>query len=155
MGFTALAATAAALKETGTTISAILIQSKDAENQAKAIEDTAVANQSRAARNAAANMSTARADAGASNLASEGSVTVRERDLATRLQDEITANANTALAEANSVRQQGAYNAWQTRQQARRSYANIVGSGLSAIGSIFQTATAGDNSSSGGNGSSS
>lgn len=158
MGFTALAATAAALPkafEGYTAYQQGKVLNKTAkeqirltESQAKDIEHTAATNQQRAARNANASMASARADAGASNLATDGSVAVRERDLATRLQDEIKANANAALDQANKLRQQGAYNAWQTRQHARQSYAAALGSGFSTIGSIFQVAAGGTENSS-------
>lgn len=108
-----------------------------ANTQAARMENTAVANQQRAARNAAAQMGAARADAAASNLMSEGSAHVRETDLATRLQDEITLNANAALDEATRTRQQGRLNAWNTRHAAAQAKMSSVGAGLSAAGNLF------------------
>ncbi len=108
-----------------------------ANTQAARMENTAVANQQRAARNAAAQMGAARADSAASNLMSEGSAHVRETDLATRLQDEITLNANAALDEATRTRQQGRLNAWNTRHAAAQAKMSSVGAGLSAAGNLF------------------
>lgn len=148
MGFTAIATTAAATLpkvlgaygsyQQGKALDDIANRQETLANrQSAAMQSTAVANQQRAARNANAQSAHARADAAASNLAAEGSVTVRERDLATRLQDEITANANSALEQADNVRQQGALNAWQTRQEARKSRMQAFGQAASGIGSIF------------------
>ena len=147
MGFTALAATAAALPQMMQATASIQqsralrktasAQLRLANSQAAAMEDTAAVNQRRAARNAEEHMSQARADAAVGNLLAEGSVAVRERDLATRLQDEITANANAALRQATDVRQQGQLNAWQTRQAARQSMVQGVGAAVGSIGSLF------------------
>lgn len=115
-------------------------QQQLAAGQANAMADTDSANQQRAARNAHTRLAAARADAAAGNLAAEGSVTVRERDLATRLQDEITANANAELERANTIRQQGALNAHTARQAARQQKAQAYGSAISAFGSLFGNA---------------
>lgn len=112
-------------------------QLKLANQQAGAIRDTAAANMQRGARNANARMAGVRMNALSSNVTGDGSVAVRERDLATRLQDEINANADSALADAENVRRQGALDAWNTRQAARRSKAQAVGSGMSAVGSLL------------------
>lgn len=112
-------------------------QQKLANQQAGAMRDTAAANMQRGARNANARMAGVRLNALSSNMSGDGSVAVRERDLATRLQDEINANADSALADAENVRRQGALDAWQTRQAARRSKAQAIGSGMSAVGSLF------------------
>lgn len=112
-------------------------QQKLANQQAGAMRDTAAANMQRGARNAHARMAGVRMNALSSNMAGDGSVAVRERDLATRLQDEINANADSALADAENVRRQGALDAWNTRQAARRSKAQAVGSGMSAVGSLL------------------
>ena len=112
-------------------------QLKLANQQAGAMRDTAAANMQRGARNANARMAGVRMNALASNMTGDGSVAVRERDLATRLQDEINANADSALADAENVRRQGALDAWNTRQAARRSKAQAVGSGMSAVGSLL------------------
>ena len=79
----------------------------------------------------------ARADAAAGNLVAEGSIAVRERDLATRLQDEITANANAELERANATLQRGAMDAWSTRQAAAQMRAQTLGNSLSTVGSLF------------------
>ena len=112
-------------------------QLKLANQQAGAMRDTASANMQRGARNTNARMAGVRMNALSSNIAGDGSVAVRERDLATRLQDEINANADSALADAENVRRQGALDAWNTRQAARRSKAQAVGSGMSAAGSLL------------------
>ena len=112
-------------------------QLKLANQQAGAMRDTAAANMQRGARNANARMAGVRMNALSSNVTGDGSVAVRERDLATRLQDEINANADSALADAENVRRQGALDAWNTRQAARRSKAQAVGSGMSAAGSLL------------------
>ena len=112
-------------------------QLKLANQQAGAMRDTASANMQRGARNTNARMAGVRMNALSSNIAGDGSVAVRERDLATRLQDEINANADSALAEAENVRRQGALDAWNTRQTARRSKAQAVGSAMSAVGSLL------------------
>ena len=112
-------------------------QEKLADNQATRMENTAVANQQRAARNANARMAAARADAAASNLLAEGSAHVREKDLATRLQDDIANNTNAALDEADRTRHQGKLNAWNTRHAAAQARMGAIGSGLSAAGSLF------------------
>ncbi len=112
-------------------------QERMANAHAARMEDTAVANQQRAARNANARLASARADAAGSHLAAEGSAMVRETDLATRLQDEITLNTNAALDEADRIRQQGRLNAWNTRQAAAQSKMSAVGSGLSGAGGLF------------------
>ena len=112
-------------------------QLKLANQQAGAMRDTAAANMQRGARNANARMAGVRMNALSSNVTGDGSVAVRERDLATRLQDEINANADSALSDAENVRRQGALDAWNTRQAARRSKAQAVGSGMSAAGSLL------------------
>ena len=112
-------------------------QQKLANQQAGAMRDTAAANMQRGARNANARMAGVRMNALSSNMTGDGSVAVRERDLASRLQEEINANADSALADAENVRRQGALDAWNTRQAARRSKAQAVGSGMSAVGSLL------------------
>ncbi len=115
-------------------------QERLADAQADRMEDTAVANQQRAARNAESRMASARADAAASNLLAEGSVHMRETDLATRLQDDIANNTNAALDEADRTRRQGKLNAWNTRHAASQARMSALGSALSAVGSIFSGA---------------
>lgn len=97
---------------------------------------TALRNMRAESRNANDTLSHAYADAGASNLAEEGSVTARESDLASRLQDEINLHANSALQEANNTRTQGAYEAWNTRLAAQRSRNMARASLFSGIGSL-------------------
>jgi len=148
MGFTTIATTAAAAvpqalrayssyqqgKKLQKTAAA---QQQLADRQAAAMQDTAAANQSRAARNAVARLAQAGADAAASNLVADGSVAVREQDLATRLQDEISAHANAALNQADEVQQQGRLQAWQTRGAAAQSRLHALGGAASAVGSLL------------------
>ncbi len=125
-------------------------QERLANQQAKAIEATASQNQMRAARNAAAELGHARVDAAASNTAQEGSTYKRGADLATRLQDEINAAANEQLMRANSIRSQGAYDAWDLRNQARQSQAASKTAVASGIGSLFSGLASGLSGSSSG-----
>lgn len=147
MGFATAATTAASVipavftavtqrQESKTLKKAADIQEQMAGQQSSAMVDTAIRNQIRGERNANARLATARVDAAASNLADSGSVRVRERDLATRLQDEITANANITLQQANATLQQGMLNAWNTRNQARQAKAGAIASGIGALGSL-------------------
>jgi len=112
-------------------------QEQLANRQASAITEVAQANQRRGALNAQARLASARADAAASNLAEDGSAHARESDLAARLQDEISANANAALSRADAVRQQGAFDAWNTRNAAARAKSQAFGSALSSAGSLL------------------
>ncbi len=105
--------------------------------QADAIEYSASENQKRMARNAQAELGHARVDAALSNTIQEGSTHQRELDLATRLQDDINAAANEQLSRANSVRQQGALDAWDLRNQARQSRAEGYGAVASGVGSLL------------------
>lgn len=151
MGFTTLATSALAVgkilpdvlqahalnKQSKSLNSAANEQQRLAERQAASITDTALDNSRRGARNATMQMGHARADAAASYLATEGSTHLREQDLATRLQDEITANANAALHQANQTREQGALTAWNTRQAAAQAKVGSLAAGLNATGSLF------------------
>lgn len=113
------------------------VRERLAGQQASALTDVALENRRRGTRNAEMQMSHARADAAASNLAEEGSVYRREVDLATRLEDEINANANAALEQAGAVRRQGAYDAWDLRNQAANAKLASRGTMFSAAGSLF------------------
>lgn len=112
-------------------------QERLAHRQSDAIVNTAMRNQIRANRNANDEMASAHMDAVASNLADSGTVRVRERDLATRLQDEINANADTSLQQANATLQQGLFNAWNTKNLAKQARANATATGLNTIGSLI------------------
>ena len=150
MGFTTLATaaatTAAALprlmeaqayrRESKNLARAADTQELMANRQSDNMIATALRNMRAESRNANETLSRAFADAGASNLAEEGSVTARERDLATRLQDEINLHANSALQDANQTRTQGAYDAWNTRLASQRSRAMSRASVFSGIGSL-------------------
>ena len=151
MGFTTLATTALAVgkilpdamqahalnKQSKSLNSAANEQLRLAERQASHITSVTLANSRRGARNAAMQMGSARADAAASSLATEGSAHLREQDLASRLQDEINTTANATLHQANQTREQGALNAWNTRQAAAQAKAGSISSGLSVAGSLF------------------
>ncbi|MCH5284898.1 MAG: hypothetical protein J1E42_04785 [Akkermansiaceae bacterium] len=150
MGFTTLAAATAtaatalpkvfesrAYRQESRNLAAAADQQERLSNaQAEVMINTALRNARAEARNANEQMSHARADAAASNLADEGSVAVRETDLATRLQDDINLRTQTALQEANTTRDQGAYNAWNTRLASQRAKSAARSSLISGIGSL-------------------
>ena len=106
--------------------------------QADVITRTAMENQRREQRNAQMEMASARADAAASNLASHGTVTVRERDLATRLEDDINNRTNAALQEADTIRTQGEYEARDLEMQASQARMRSKGAWLGAAGGLFR-----------------
>jgi len=112
-------------------------QQRLANKQADALTTTAQQNQQRSARNANEQMGAARVDAAVSNLADDGTARMREVDMATRLQDDITNTANTSLQQAQSIREQGAYTAWNTRNAAARARNQARGALLSGVGSLF------------------
>ncbi len=118
-------------------------QERLAARQAAAMEGTASRNQMRAARNAVAELGHVRVDAAVSNTAQEGSTYSRGVDMATRLQDEINASANEQLERANSMRSQAAYDAWDLRNQARRSKMQGRAALVSGVGSLFSGIAAG------------
>lgn len=109
---------------------------QEANRRAAAITDTAMENQRRSQRNAQMQLAAARADAGASNLLREGTALLRERDLATRLEDEINNRTDAALQEADTTRRQGALDAWNLRVQARNAHNSMLGTALSAAGGL-------------------
>ncbi|MBR1981885.1 MAG: hypothetical protein IKA23_03960 [Akkermansia sp.] len=109
-----------------------------AENQAAAMTRTALENQRRGQRNANAQLASARADAAASNLFPGGTSTVRELDLATRLEDDINNSTNAALQEVNTVRAQGGYDAHDLRAQASQARLRNKGAWLGAAGGLFR-----------------
>lgn len=104
-----------------------------AENRADAMTATAMENRRREQRNAQMQMARARADAAASGLLAAGSAEVRERDLATRLEDEINSRADAALEEASRTRQQGRLDSWNLRQQSRNAHNSMLGTALEAV----------------------
>lgn len=150
MGFTTLAAataaTAAAVprlmesrsykQESRNLTKAAAVQERLANEQSEAMIATAMRNARAESRNVNDQLSHAMADAGASNLAEDGSVAVRERDLATRLQDDINLRTDSALQDANTTRKQGAYDAWNTRMAAQRARSMARSSLISGIGSL-------------------
>ncbi len=115
------------------------LQSRLDEQQASAMQDVALENQRRSTRNAQAEIGHARADAAASGLASQGSVTVRERDLATRLSDSIANSTNEQLQQVNSLRAQSAYNNWDLRNRASQAKAGSLSSLLGGVSAGLST----------------
>lgn len=111
-----------------------------AETEASQLTQVSMANQRREQRNAAMHLSSARADAAAGNLLQEGSILRREEDLATRLEDDINNRAAMALREADHVRTQGKYDAWDLRARAKQSRERSRGALLSAGGTLFSGA---------------
>lgn len=109
-----------------------------AENQAGVVTRNAMENQRRELRNAQMQMASARVDAAASNLASAGTATVRETDLATRLEDDINNRTNAALHEANTLRTQGEYDARDLEMQASQARMRSKGAWLGAAGGLFR-----------------
>ncbi len=105
--------------------------------QASAIEGIARTNQARGSRNAHMEQGRVRVDAAASNTAQEGSTYRRGVDMATRLQDDINAAANEQLERANQMRRQAAYDAWNTRNQAKQSRMSGIGAIASGLGSLI------------------
>lgn len=150
MGFSTVAAAATAVEKTVEAVGSYRqgkqlkqvaeMQAQNAENRAGAMVNTAMENHRREQRNAQMQTARARADAGANNLLREGSTLNRETDLATRLEDEITARSRAALQEADTVRLQGAMEAWDTRLQAKaakhRALGSLLGAGVSAVGAL-------------------
>lgn len=119
---------------------------ENARNRAASITDTALENQRREQRNARMQLARARADAGASNLLPVGSVSVRETDLATRLEDEINNRTDAALEEATRTQQQGMLDAWNLRQQSRNTHNSMLGSALEAAVNLAGAGMKGYNS---------
>lgn len=115
------------------------LQSRLDEQQASAMQDVALENQRRSTRNAQAEIGHARADAAASGLASQGSVTVRERDLATRLSDSIANSTNEQLQQVNSLRAQSAYNNWDLRNRASQAKVGSLSSLLGGVSAGLST----------------
>lgn len=118
-----------------------------AENQAGAITRTALENNRREQRNAQAQLATARADAAASSIAGSGTASVRETDLATRLEDDINNRTNAALQEANTIRSQGAYDAHSLNTQSSQARLRSKGAWLGAAGGLFRGLSSVDGSS--------
>lgn len=109
-----------------------------AENQAGAITHTALENSRREQRNAQMQLASARADAAASGILTSGTAATRERDLATRLEDDINNRTNAALQEANTIRSQGAYDALDLKTQANQARLRSKGAWLGAAGGLFR-----------------
>ena len=82
-------------------------------------------------------LATARADAAASGILSSGTAEVRERDLATRLEDDINNRTNAALQEANTIRSQGTYDALDLQAQGSQARLRSKGAWLGAAGGLF------------------
>lgn len=124
-----------------------------AENQAGIITRTAMENNRREQRNAHSRLAAARADAAASHLQPGGTASVREADLATRLEDDINNRTNAALQEADTVRSQGLYDAHDLQMHARQARLRSSGAWLGAAGGLFRglSSVAGSSAGSGNN----
>jgi hypothetical protein len=109
-----------------------------AENQAGVLTQTALENNRREQRNAQAMLATARADAAASGLSGSGTAAVRESDLASRLEDDINNRTNAALQEADTIRSQGAYDAYDLQMHASQARLRNKGAWLGAAGGLFR-----------------
>ena len=111
-----------------------------AKRTADVITNTALENQRRGMRNVGIQLAEARADAAAGNLLREGSVVRREMDLATRLEDEISNQTQTALQEANDTRLQGIYDRRNMLLQAgtarRNSRVSLLSGTVGALGTL-------------------
>ena len=119
-----------------------------AENQAGAITRTATENNRREQRNAQSALASARADAAASGISGSGTATVRELDLATRLEDDINNRTNAALQEANTICSQGAYDSNDLQVQSSQARLRSQGAWLGAAGGLFRGLSSVDGSSS-------
>ena len=84
---------------------------------------------------------------------SGGTATVRETDLATRLEDDINNRTNAALQEANNLLSQGAYDAHDLQMHARQARLRSQGAWMGAAGGIFRglSSVAGSSAGSGNN----
>ena len=109
-----------------------------AENQAGVMTRTALENNRRELRNAQSALASARADAAASNIISSGTAAVREKDLASRLEDDINNRTSAALQEANIIRSQGLYDAHDLRAQSSQARLRSSGAWLGAAGGLFR-----------------
>lgn len=109
-----------------------------AEAQAGTMTRTALENNRREQRNAHSQMATARADAATSGLLASGTATVRETDLATRLEDDINNRTNAALQEANTILSQGLYDAHDLQMHARQARLRSSGAWMGAAGGLFR-----------------
>ncbi len=107
-------------------------------SQSDAMMVTARSNAQRAARNAEGELGAARLDTASSNIAGDGSSHLRDRDLATRLQDEINNNANSALQNADNVRNQALIDAANTRNDAYAAKTTANSAITSGLGSLFK-----------------
>lgn len=121
----------AAKKQAGAYESAARTKEQIADTEANQLTQVALANQRREQRNAGMQLSTARADAAAGNLLR------REEDLATRLEDDINNRTTMALREADHVRTQGKYDAWDLRARAQQSRDRSRGALLGGVGTLF------------------
>lgn len=98
---------------------------------------TATSNSQRAAKNAQSELARARLDSAASGLAFAGSAHVREIDLASRLEDDIKLQTDSALQKANQIRQQASLDAYNTNMSAQAAGTRAIGEMITGIGNIF------------------
>ncbi len=117
-------------------------QEIEGQQRSQAMIDIAMGNATRATRNAQSELARAQLDAASSNLISSGSVAVRERDLATRLQDDINNQTTAELQQANLVRNQSVLDAYNTRVQAAQAKADANTTLFKGIGTAFSDTNA-------------
>ncbi len=87
-------------------------------SRANRVLDNALTSNRTALREKERKLSSTRLKAAAGNLAPTGSAHVRERDLATRLQDDIATNTDKALQDVSYIRDQSNLSAYNTRVSA-------------------------------------
>ncbi len=107
--------------------------------KADVMKDEMVENTSRMRKNANAQMGKARADAGGANLAADGSVAVREMDLATRLEGEILDEARKSLQQIDDLKKQADIDAMNANARIRSYRTGAVSSLLSGAGDVSRT----------------
>lgn len=98
---------------------------------------TATSNSQRAAKNAQSELARARLDTATSGLAFAGSAQVRETDLASRLEDDIKLQTDSALQQANKVREQARLDAYSTNMSAQAAETRALGNIIEGIGGVF------------------
>ncbi len=112
-------------------------QEEEGRQRAQAMIDIAMSNATRASRNAQSELARAQMDAASSNLVSSGSIAVRERDLATRLQDDINNQTTLQLQQADQVQRQSQMDAYSTRTQASQARQSATSTLISGVGTLF------------------
>lgn len=112
-------------------------------NQTKVLREEAIENSLRMREDAVRKMGTARADAGASSLASDGSVAMREIDLSTRLESEILDEMRARLNQVNNLQRENSVRSMDGQEKANSLKTGSRSTLLSGFGStVSQTADA-------------